>query len=120
MKSTITIKGLIVIFCMMILPRAEAANGKPFTGIKMNYMTINRVIADTTLPTEDKKNSKEKASGEKEENTTEDKPVEVVKVIPNARRQPIPVPVKVNVKPVKIIKPKIIKSVVKPVIKILH
>jgi len=119
MKSTITIKGLIVIFCMIILPQAKAANGKPCTGIKMKYVQI-QMIADSTIPQKDQKSTQEKTVAEKQEKTVQDKTVEVVKVIPNARRQPIPVPVKVNVKPVKIIKPKIIKPVVKPVIKILH
>ena len=119
MKSTITIKGLIVIFCMLILPHAKAADGKPCTEIKMSYVQI-QMISDTTLPEKDQKSPQEKKTGEKQENAIQDKTVEVVKVIPNARRQPIPVPVKVNVKPVKIIKPKIIKPVVKPVIKILH
>ena len=104
----------------MILPKAKAADGKPCAGIKINYVQINQVIADTTAPAKDNKASEGKTGEQKEENKTEEKPVEVVKVIPNARRQPIPVPVKVNVKPVKIIKPKIIKPVLKPVIKILH
>lgn len=119
MKSTITIKVLIVIFCMLVLPRAKAADGKPCTDIKMKYVQMPQ-ISDTTIPEKDQKSPQEKTAGEKQENTVQDKTVEVVKVIPNARRQPIPVPVKVNVKPVKIIKPKIIKPVVKPVIKILH
>ena len=121
MKSTITIKGLIVIFCMMAFPHVvKAADGKPSAGIKMNYVQINQLIGDTTVPAKDKKTAPEKTGAEQEENTTEDKPVDVVKVIPNARRQPIPVPVKVNVKPVKIIKPKIMKPVLKPVIRIIH
>jgi hypothetical protein len=46
-----------------------------------------------------------------------DKPVaNVIKVVPKARRQTVPVPVNVKIKPVKIIKPKIIK----PVIRVLH
>jgi hypothetical protein len=46
-----------------------------------------------------------------------DKPVaNVIKVVPKARRQMVPVPVNVKIKPVKIIKPKIIK----PVIRVLH
>ena len=46
-----------------------------------------------------------------------DKPVaKVIKVVPKARRQTVPVPVDIKIKPVKIIKPKIIK----PVIRVLH
>ena len=46
-----------------------------------------------------------------------DKPVaKVIKVVPKARRQAVPVPINVKIKPVKIIKPQIIK----PVIRVLH
>lgn len=114
MKHTNLLKGLIIIFGIIVTPRfVFAGNGKPCTALKINYAAINHIIADTTLP-----EPGEKPAPKKEE--VVDKTVEVVKVIPKARRQPIPVPVKVNVQPVKIIKPKIIKPVVKPVIKILH
>ncbi len=115
MKHTNLLKGLIVIFGIIVTPGfVLAGDGKPCTAMKINYTAINHIIADTTLPEPD-----EKPTPKKEEKVV-DKTVEVVKVIPKARRQPIPVPVKVNVQPVKIIKPKIIKPVVKPVIKILH
>lgn len=39
----------------------------------------------------------------------------VIKRVPVARRLPIPVPVKVNIKPVRIIQP-----IIKPIIKVLH
>lgn len=111
MKGKFILKGLIVIFCMISVPQLTfAKGGKPVTGIKMNYAVITRMIADTTLPEPAKK-----TSNRKEENAGEQTQVQVVKVIPLARRQPIPVPVKVNVQPVKIIKP-----IVKPVIRILH
>ncbi|HEV2830893.1 MAG TPA: hypothetical protein VGW31_02830 [Hanamia sp.] len=50
-----------------------------------------------------------------------DKPVaKVIKVVPKARRQTVPVPVNVKIKPVKI-KPNIIKpKIVRPVIRGLH
>jgi len=38
---------------------------------------------------------------------------EIIKAVPKARKQAIPLPVKLQVKPVKIIKPKIIKPVIK-------
>ena len=116
MKRAIIFKGLIVIFCSAAAPRfALAGDRKPLTALKINYKAINQIIGDTTLPVQD-----EKTTQRKEEKGTDDKTVEAVKVIPQARRQPIPVPVKVNIQPIKIIKPKIIKTVVKPVIKILH
>lgn len=111
---------MIIIFATVATTRpAMASGGKPLTDIKISYPSINRLIADTTVPAKDEKAAGEKEE-KKEENTTADQQVEVVKVIPKARRQSIPVPLKVNVQPVKVIKPKIIKPVVKPVIKILH
>ncbi len=92
-----------------------AATGKPFGRIHLNYSILNQMAGDTTIPAGDQKSTEKTA-----ENTLPNTPAEVVKVIPKARRQPIPVPVKVKVPAVKIIKPKIIKPVVKPVIKILH
>ena len=120
MKRTLIIKGLIIIFCILVMARSVmASGGKPFSDLTINYPGINRLIADTTLPIKDASAS-EKKEVKKEENVTGDQQVNVVKVIPKARRQPIPVPVKVHVKPVKVIKPKIIKPIVKPVIKIVH
>jgi hypothetical protein len=111
MKRRFILKGFIVIFCMLTLPQLTMAKGgKPLPGIKMDYGMITRMIADTTLP-ETAKKSTDKKEGKSDEQTS----VQVVKVIPLARRQPIPVPVKVNVQPIKIIKP-----IVKPVIRILH
>lgn len=46
--------------------------------------------------------------------TNKEKPVPVViKALPAPRRQAIPVPVKVKVVPVKVIKPKIVKPIIK-------
>lgn len=87
-----------------------AGGGKPVPVIKMDYAAITRMISDTTVPEPAKQ-----SSNKKDEKAGEQSQVPVVKVIPLARRQPIPVPVRVNVQPVKIIKP-----IVKPVIKILH
>ncbi|MDE3183894.1 MAG: hypothetical protein KGM16_10795 [Bacteroidota bacterium] len=111
MKGRFILKGLVVIFCMLTLPQLTMAkDGKPLPGIKIDYGMITRMIADTTRP-ETAKKSTDKKEGKSDEQT----PVQVVKVIPPARRQSIPVPVKINVHPVKIIKP-----VVKPIIRILH
>jgi len=116
MNYTIISKGLIVVLCIISIPHfAFAGDGKPSIVIKMDYAVINQIVADNTFPAPDKK-----ASKEKEEKAADKNPVEEVKVIPKARRQAIPLPVKVNIQPVKIIKPKIIKPVIKSVIKILH
>ncbi len=37
----------------------------------------------------------------------------IIKEVPRSRKQPVPIPVNVKVKPIKIIKPKIIKPVIK-------
>lgn len=116
MKGRFILKGLVVIFCLITVPKwTMAKGGKPLPGIRIDYGEITRMIADTTLP-----ETAKKSTDKKEEKTDEQTQVEVVKVIPQARRQPIPVPVKVNIQPVKIIQPKIIRPVVKPVIKILN
>ena len=47
------------------------------------------------------------------ENTI-NKPTEsIIKEVPKARNQPIPVPINIKVNPIKIIKPKIIKPIIK-------
>ena len=114
MKRTVTLNLLATLFFVVSVPHfLLAADGKPSTRINLQYAAINQVVADTTFPAQDQKTPEKKDAKTDEKNP-------VVKVIPSARRQPIPVPVKVKVQPVKIIKPKIIKPVVKPVIKILH
>lgn len=116
MKGRIILKGMTILFCMITASKwTMAKGGKPLPCIKIDYGVIIRMISDTTLPQKSKK-----PDDKKEEKTEGQTPVQVVKVIPQARRQPIPVPVKVNVQPVKIIKPRIIRPVVKPVINILH
>ncbi len=52
------------------------------------------------------------------ESTKENKADAVIKKVPIARKQAIPIPIKIKVDPGKIIKPNI--KVIKPVIKILH
>ncbi len=115
MRTSIIIKSWPILFCMAALPHlSRAEGGKPFSGISCN-LAIEKVAGDTVVPKDSKENSTTK-----DDKNDQPTPSQVVKVIPKARRQPVPVPVKVNVQPVKIIKPKIIKPVVKPVIKILH
>ncbi|HEU5052182.1 MAG TPA: hypothetical protein VFT78_03670 [Hanamia sp.] len=117
MKNKITFKISIIVTLLFILPGlALASEGNPTFHLKT--IRFNRAIADTTLPTatQDQKETKEK----KEDNSQNNPDPQIVKVIPKARKQPIPVPVKVNIHPVKVIKPKIIRPIVKPVIKIVH
>lgn len=116
MKRHITLKAWLALFCIVFIPHfLFAAAGKPLNKVKTDYGGYKQIISDTTFPVLDTK-----TTGNKNENAGNKNPVQVVKVIPKARRQPIPVPVKVNVHRIKIINPKIIKPVVKPVIKILH
>lgn len=116
MKLIIIVNRLTILFCFVCVPHfLFAAVGKPSGTIQIHYPALNQIEGDTTVPAKDQKTVEKK-----EENAGENNPAQVVKVIPKARRQPIPVPVKVNVQPVKIITPKIIKPVVKPVIKIFH
>lgn len=117
MKNTITFISFLIISLLFILPGlALASEGNPVLHLKTTQ--FQQAVADTTLPTA---SQDEKETKEKKEDKSQNKPdPQVVKVIPKARRQPIPVPVKVNIHPVKVIKPKIIKPIVKPVIKIVH
>ena len=85
-----------------------ASRGKPICNFSMIQPAANPMQSDTLLP--EKKNI---------ENPKKDAPFDpVIKVVPLARKQVIPVPLNVKVNPVKIIKPNI--KVIKPVIKILQ
>jgi hypothetical protein len=86
--------------------RASACDGKPVLHLNnMNYISTTHLQTDTLPP---------KVSGP---DKADNKPVEaIIKVVPKARKQVVPIPVSIPVKPPVIIKPKIIK----PVIKILH
>jgi hypothetical protein len=102
MKGSIILKSLLAVLLVAFLPKLSLA-----TGGKPNIIfrkTLTNFIQDTLppLPAQTTANKDEKK-------------VNTIKVLPNPHRQPIPVPVKVTVPQVKIIKP-----VVKPVIKILH
>jgi hypothetical protein len=108
MKGAKTLKRVIGMFFLTSLPLwVLAVNGKPVCNIKFIQSAINPMQADTSLPL------RKKAENSK------DKPVDgIIKEVPIARRQAIPIPVNIKVNPVKIIKPNI--KVIKPVIKILH
>jgi len=97
-------KGFIGMFFIISLPQwVMAKEGKPLSNITFNH--IANLIQSDTLPP-----PKKSTAG------TNDKPaVATIKVVPKARRQPVPIPVIVKVKPVKIVKP-----IIRPVIRILH
>ncbi len=98
------IKRLVVIFLIIGLPQVVLAiDVKPLKGFDF-IPVLQNSIADTIPPVN--------KTTEKIDQKRDD---DIIKVVPKARRQPIPLPV-VKIEPVKIIKPKIIK----PVIKVLH
>ncbi|MGN6532176.1 MAG: hypothetical protein ACTHK0_10525 [Ginsengibacter sp.] len=102
MKGSIILKTLVGLLLVALLPKLSLADGgKPSIVFRKTLMNS---IQDTLppLPAQTAVNKDEKK-------------VNTIKVLPNPHRQPVPVPVKVTVPQVKIIKP-----VVKPVIKILH
>jgi hypothetical protein len=96
------IKRLIVFVLIISLPQFVMASEE--MPVKNFRSVLQNNISDTTLP------------GKKGTGKIDEKPDNnIIKVVPKARRQPIPLPM-VKVNPVKIIKPKIIR----PVIKVLH
>ena len=103
MKFSIIFEGLVVVLLAGLFPKISlATGGKPNIVFKETLMNS---IQDTTLPSPDQTTV----------NTKNDKKINTIKVLPKPHRQPIPVPVKVKIPKVKIIKP-----VMKPVIRILH
>ena len=99
-------RGLIF---LMILPMLTRANdGKP---VLHHPMIISFSAAALQSDTTRKAKSPDIANNKPADNVISD---DIIKVVPKARKQAVPIPVKL--KPVKIIKPKIIK----PVIRILN
>ena len=111
MKGAIIGKCLIGILVLISSPQWIMARAvHPAKQITSETATIS--LQTDTLPPSKKITE---APGDKP--VPNDKPVaKVIKVVPKARRQTVPVPVDIKIKPVKIIKPKIIK----PVIRVLH
>lgn len=94
-------------FCIITIPLWTFAEGKPVEHFAFNLSTLSSMQSDSLPP------SKSAAQA------PDSKPLpdaDIIKVVPKARRQPVPVAVKVKIKPVKVIKPKIIR----PLIKVLH
>jgi hypothetical protein len=87
-----------------------AESGNPVVRFSFNYKILGTLPYDSVVPP--KKND-----ASNRENTDQN----VIKEVPKARRQPVPLPVTVKVKPVKIIKPKITRPrIIKPVINVIH
>ena len=103
MKAIKMLKCFTGLFFVMIIPMLNKANdGKP---VLRNTIIISSLQPDTIPP-------KVKSA-----DIADNKPAEdIIKVVPKARKQAIPIPVKVQVKPLKVIKPKIIK----PIIRVLN
>lgn len=113
MKGTMIVKGFIGILFIAGVPQlAVAKNGSPVCHVIFNSIAINQIQKDTLPPPKKNTDNNNNTSGAGVANTP---PADIIKEVPKARRQTIPVPVKVNVKPVKVIKP-----IIKPVIRILH
>ena len=111
MKGAMIGKCLIGILVLISSPQWTMAKAVYPAKQITSETAIISLQADTIPPS---KKIKE-APGDKP--VPNDKPVaNVIKVVPKARRQTVPVPVDIKIKPVKIIKPKIIK----PVIRVLH
>lgn len=106
MKGTVLLKGFIGMLFVISIPQLVLAkDSKPVCNFKMNHIAFNSIQSDTLPP------AKTITAG------TDDNPSpNIIKEVPKARRLPVPIPVSVNVKPVIIIKPKIIK----PLIRVLH
>lgn len=104
MKEVIIMKGfLLIVFIAILSPACVKANGgEPVIGINLKTALKVQMQSDT-VPAPVKTGGAEK-----------EKPVPVViKTLPAPRKQPIPVPVKVKVVPVKVIKPKVLKPIIK-------
>jgi len=104
MKGAIICKVFMGISFFIALPHFVLADsGKPMDNIKFNHTAISALRSDTIIP-------------KKKVESAEEEPATVIKVVPKARRQSIPIPVQVKVRPVKIVRPKIIR----PLMKVLH
>jgi hypothetical protein len=102
MKRTTTIKTPLFLFFITVSPLfVSAYTGQPASRIDVRQSLQLQLVQDTIPPVKAK------------ETTAKTSTTEAIRVIPTARRQPIPVPVNVKVKPVKVAVPKIIRPVVR-------
>lgn len=107
MKAIKNFKCFVGLFFLISIPQWVIANdGKPVLHFSICHLSTPALQMDTVPP-------KVKSP----DNVDNNKPVEaIIKVVPKARKQVVPIPVSIPVKPSIIIKPKIIK----PIIKVLH
>ena len=100
--------------CIMIgTPQlVNAMNGDPVAQFRLNPAAFNLLKMDTIQTPVISIDSSHKTPGQ----VVTNKPGKgVIVKVPKARRQPIPIPVRMNVKPIKIIKP-----IIRPILKVLH
>lgn len=103
MKPIYVAPFIFTILSILLCPIfAKANDGKPTYNNSINKLILPNLV--DTLPPK----KKDAASSD---NTSED----IIKVLPKARKQAIPIPVNLAIKPVILIKP-----IIKPIIKILH
>ena len=83
----------------------RANDGGPVRVLKFNHRMVLPLVSDTVPPP---------ATAPAK---TDTKPAtDVIKEVPKSRNQAVPVPITTPIKPIKMVKPKIVK----PVIKVLH
>ena len=103
MKGVIFMKGLVGIIFLINFPHwAFGFTRKPEQNIIYDKALFNPIQPDSLPP-------KNNASPKSDDKIN----VEQIKVVPKARNLPAPIPISVKVKTVKIIKPNIIKPIIK-------
>ena len=106
MNSLKSFKCFIGLFFIINIPQfVSASDGKPVIHFTISTFISQRPQIDTV------------PSKVKSLDDADNKPVEeIIKAVPKARKQVVPIPVSLQIRPLIIIKPKIIK----PIIKVLH
>ena len=107
MKNNTAGKYFIALFSIIISNAAWAGSGKPVNDCAVKNSVAFRHLMDT-VPSSIKPGTVKNEPAEKAVATT-------IKKVPKVRRQSIPqaVPVQVRVQPIKVIKPKLLKPVIK-------
>lgn len=103
MKGLMVLRCFIGVFILLNAPvLVSGENGKPRLRFGNCLAGMPAKSTDTLPPKV------------KDQDNTTAKPVEeIIKAVPKARKQAVPIPVVVPVKPIKIVKPKIVKPVIK-------
>ena len=97
------LRCFIAVFILLNAPQlVSGENGKPRLHLRNCLAGMPGSQTDTLPPKI------------KSEDNAEPKPaVEIIKAVPKARKQAVPIPVAIPVKPIQIVKPKIVKPVIK-------